>query len=83
MPLSIVHYPTVIMREIHKGDDGVLNAGDGIEYRMDVINTGNTCLMDVKVGDGGLTTIPCHTEYAGQRFYVVCMVPCFILLCYT
>lgn len=75
MPLSIVHCPTVMLREISKGEDGVLNAGDGIEYRMDVTNAGNTCLMDVQVDDGGLTTIPCHTEYAGQRFYVVFVIP--------
>ncbi|CAM9970720.1 unnamed protein product, partial [Ectocarpus sp. 12 AP-2014] len=33
------------------GEDGALNAGDVIEYSLNVANTGNTCLMDIHVTD--------------------------------
>lgn len=47
------------------GEDATLNAGDAIEYGMEVTNTGNTCLVDVDVRDSEAGTLHCPVSYAG------------------
>lgn len=40
---------TVVAGTVDNGDDGFVEAGDTIEYEMEISNTGNTCLEDVVV----------------------------------
>lgn len=47
------------------GEDRVLNAGDVIEYSLDVTNTGNTCLMDIHVSDDTMS-VGCDVWYRGE-----------------
>lgn len=51
------------------GEDGVLNAGDVIEYSLDVANTGNTCLMDIHVKDDTMS-VGCDVWYRGEGVYL-------------
>ncbi|CAM9230892.1 unnamed protein product [Scytosiphon promiscuus] len=48
--------------EVNPGGDGLLCAGDVIEYSLDVTNTGNTCLMNVSISDEGMS-IECDVWY--------------------
>lgn len=66
----------MITGDIDKGTDGVLNAGDNIEYIMEVTNTGSACLMDVTLKDEAMTTIACAVEYKGwsTEFFLLPMV---------
>lgn len=47
------------------GEDGVLNAGDVIEYSLDVTNTGNTCLMDIHITDDTMS-VGCDVWHRGR-----------------
>lgn len=55
----------MITSETDPGEDGVVNAGDPIEYNMNVTNTGNTCLMGLRVMDKGMASIQCDAWYPG------------------
>lgn len=60
------NYDSVVTAKTKPGGDGVLNAGDTIEYNMNVTNSGNTCLMDVRVMDVGMASIECDAWYPGE-----------------
>ncbi|CAM9249880.1 unnamed protein product, partial [Hapterophycus canaliculatus] len=59
-PVSSIEIATEA--EVDPGEDRFLKAGDLIEYKLDVTNTGNTCLIDVSVGDGGMS-VQCDVLY--------------------
>ena len=60
------NYDSVVTAKPELGEDGVLKAGDTIKYNMDVANSGNTCLMGVKVMDYGMESIACDAWYPGE-----------------
>lgn len=62
----LVNYCSVITSENFPGEDDVLNAGDVIEYSMEVSNTGNTCLQEVNITDNGMATVTCGVAYTGR-----------------
>ena len=58
---------TVAMKaDVDKQEDGILNTGDTIEYRLRVANSGNTCLTDVVLRDKDNGIIPCDDSYTGK-----------------
>lgn len=60
------NFDSAVKVETDPGEDGVLTAGDTIEYNMNVTNTGNTCLMGVRVMDDGMASIECKARYPGK-----------------
>lgn len=41
----------VVTGTVNNGDNGVLEAGDTVNYEIEISNSGNTCLQDVVVED--------------------------------
>lgn len=80
-PLStdtLSHYDSVVMADTNRGEDGVLNAGDTIEYTMNVTNTGNTCLVGVLVTNDGIGSIECDAWYPGKLGVSLPVVVCVV-----
>lgn len=61
---------------IDTGADGILNAGDKIDYSIAVTNIGSTCLTDVLVETKKVLNITCNAVYSGSSFVgLVCHTP--------
>lgn len=67
-PYTRFAHISVTTGTVDDGTNNILEAGDTIEYKMEIANIGNTCLADLVVSDLLLDgTIECDTPDTGEH----------------
>ena len=51
---------------IDKGSDGVVGEEDELTLTVEIANSGNTCLTDVRVSDARNSPMVCKPAYTGE-----------------